>query len=201
MKSSDTQKSPLVIVISGPSGVGKDAVIDAIMGGSRNFHHIVTATTRKRRQGEVDGVDYHFITKAEFRRKITAGEFLEYAEVYGNYYGVLKSEVQRALQEGKDVILKVDVQGAATLQKKIPGALFIFLAPSSIDDLLERMKKRNADTDEAMKLRITKAREEMEKKTLFNYSVTNVHDNLEMTVKNVQECIDKYRKQNPNVTI
>jgi guanylate kinase len=201
MKSSDTQKSPLVIVISGPSGVGKDAVIDAIMGGSRNFHHIVTATTRKRRPGEVDGVDYHFITKAEFRRKITAGEFLEYAEVYGNYYGVLKSEVQRALQEGKDVILKVDVQGAATLQKKIPGALFIFLAPSSIDDLLERMVKRNADTEQAIKVRLDKAREEMESGKLFDHWVINIPDNLDQTVKTVHGHINKYRSTKPTVRI
>ncbi|MGD0355790.1 MAG: guanylate kinase [Dehalococcoidia bacterium] len=201
MKSSDTQKSPLVIVISGPSGVGKDAVIDAIMGGNRNFYHIVTATTRKRRPGEVDGVDYHFITKAEFRRKITAGEFLEYAEVYGNYYGVLKSEVQRALQEGKDVILKVDVQGAATLQKKIPGALFIFLAPSSIDDLLERMVKRNADTEQAIKVRLDKAREEMESGKLFDHWVINIPDNLDQTVKTVHGHINKYRSTKPTVRI
>lgn len=120
MEEPGRKKVPLVVVISGPSGVGKDVVIDSIIDKKRNFHHVVTATTRKKRPREVDGVDYYFLSKAEFVRKIKAGEFLEYAEVYGNYYGVLKSEVQAALQAGKDVILKVDVQGAATLKKKIP---------------------------------------------------------------------------------
>jgi guanylate kinase len=201
MKPSDIKRVPLVIVISGPSGVGKDVVIDAIIGKSRNFHHIVTATTRQKRPGEVDGVDYHFLSKAEFRRKIDAEEFLEYAEVYGNYYGVLKSEVQRALQDGKDVILKVDVQGAATLKKVIPGALFIFLAPPSIEDLLERMKKRNADTDEAMRVRINKAREEMESGKLFDHSVTNMRNNLDRTVNTVHSHINKYRRTKPTINI
>jgi guanylate kinase len=201
MKSSDNKRIPLIIVISGPSGVGKDVVIDAIIGKNPNFHHIVTATTRKKRSGEVDGVDYYFLSKAEFMRKIDAEEFLEYAEVYGNYYGVPKSEVQRALHNGKDVILKVDVQGATTLKQKIPGALFIFLAPPSIDDLLERMKKRNADTYEAMKIRINKAREEIENEKLFDHSVVNLQNNLDKTVRTVHEHINKYRRTKPTIRI
>ena len=201
MKSSDRNRFPLIIVISGPSGVGKDVVIDAILDKNPNFHHIVTATTREKRPGEAQGIDYYFLSKKEFKQKIESDEFLEYAEVYGNYYGVLKSEVEKALRQGKDVILKVDVQGATTLKKKIPGALFIFLAPSSLDDLSDRMKNRNADTVEAMKIRIDKAKEEMRKSTLFNYSITNVHDNLAVTVKKVQEYIDRYRRQKPVVKI
>lgn len=196
MKPNDIKRVPLIIVISGPSGVGKDVVIDAIIANNPNFRHIVTATTRNKRPGEVESVDYHFLSKAEFMQKINSEEFLEYAEVYGNYYGVLKSEVQRALQDGKDAILKVDVQGAATLKKKIPDALFIFLAPPSIDDLLERMKKRKADTDEAMRIRIDKAREEMEKVKLFDHSIVNLRDNLDKTVKAVNKHIDKYRGYN-----
>ena len=163
MKSSDRNRFPLIIVISGPSGVGKDVVIDAILDKNPNFHHIVTATTREKRPGEAQGIDYYFLSKKEFKQKIESDEFLEYAEVYGNYYGVLKSEVEKALRQGKDVILKVDVQGATTLKKKIPGALFIFLAPSSLDDLSDRMKNRNADTVEAMKIRIDKSKRRDEK--------------------------------------
>ncbi len=201
MKPSGKKRVPLVIVISGPSGVGKDVVIDAIIGKNPNFHHVITATTREKRPGEIDGVDYYFLSKAEFMRKIDAEDFLEYAEVYGNYYGVLKSEVQHALHAGRDVILKVDVQGAATLKKKIAGALFIFLAPPSIDDLLERMKKRNADTDEVMKIRITKAREEMESEKLFDHSVVNLRNNLDKTVMSVHGHINKYRKTKPAIRI
>ncbi|MHB8084519.1 MAG: guanylate kinase [Dehalococcoidia bacterium] len=195
------KRVPLVIVISGPSGVGKDVVIDSIIGKNPHFHHVVTATTRKKRPGEIDGVDYYFLSKAEFIRKIKAQEFLEYAEVYGNYYGVLNSQVKSALQDGKDVILKVDVQGAATLKKKIPQALFIFLAPSSIDDLVERMKRRNADSDEDMKIRMNKARHEMEKRELFDHSVVNLRDNLDQTVKTVREHISEYRRKNPIIRI
>ncbi len=191
----------MVIVISGPSGVGKDVVIDSIIGKNPNFHHVVTATTRKKRPGEIDGVDYFFLTKNQFTLKRFAGEFLEYAEVYGNYYGVLKSEVQNPLKEGKDVILKVDVQGALTLKREMPGALFIFLAPSSIDDLLKRMKKRNADTDAAMKIRINKAKEEMKSQKLFHYSVVNLQDNLDQTVKIVHSYITEYRRGNPIIRI
>ncbi|MGA2159760.1 MAG: guanylate kinase [Dehalococcoidia bacterium] len=201
MKETGRKRVPLVIVISGPSGVGKDVVIDAIIGKSRNFYHVVTATTRKKRPGEVEGVDYFFLTKKEFMLKRLAGEFLEYAEVYGNYYGVLNSEVTQALQEGKDVILKVDVQGALTLKRELPGALFIFLAPPSIDDLLKRMKKRNADTDEDMKVRINKAREEMKSQKLFHYSVVNTQNYLDQTVKDVHAYISKYRRKKPNVEI
>ncbi|MGA2367991.1 MAG: guanylate kinase [Dehalococcoidia bacterium] len=201
MKSSGKKRVPRIIVISGPSGVGKDVVIDAIIGKNPNFHHIVTATTRKKRPGEVDGVDYHFLSKDEFMRKIDAEDFLEYAEVYGNYYGVLKSEVQCALDAGKDVILKVDVQGAATLKKKITGALFIFLAPPSIDELLERMKKRNTDTDEDITIRINKARKEMESEKLFDHSVVNLRNNLDKTVKMVHQHIRKYPRTKPTIRI
>ena len=196
MPTSEKGKTPIVVVISGPSGVGKDVVIDAIIDKDCNFHHIVTATTRKKRPGEIEGADYYFLSRREFKRKIEARKFMEYAEVYGNYYGVLRSEVQRVLRGGKDAILKVDVQGAATLKKKIPGALFIFLAPSSIEELLERMKNRNADSEETIRKRVEKANAEMSSQRFFDHVVVNYKDNLDKTVKTVNSHIKAYRRKN-----
>ncbi|MDD5494761.1 MAG: guanylate kinase, partial [Dehalococcoidia bacterium] len=144
---------PLVVVISGPSGVGKDATIHKLAQSGARFHYVVTATTRPKRHNETHGVDYYFLSEEDFKKKIKQDEFLEHAVVYGNYYGVLKSEVSNALKKGEDVILKVDVQGATTLEKTIPEAVFIFLVAPSIDDLSERLKRRNADSEHHVSLR------------------------------------------------
>ena len=180
---------PLVIVISGPSGVGKDATIARIKETGIKFHYVVTATTRARRPRETDGIDYYFLTHENFIEKVNKEEFLEYAEVYGNYYGVLKKEVSQALQKGEDVILKVDVQGAATLKKKMPEAVFIFLLPPSVEDLSERLRNRNADTQTAVRLRIDKAEQELKCLAVFDYGVVNHTDALEKTTNAVKAIV------------
>jgi len=175
--------------------VGKDATITKIKEAGVKFHYVVTATTREKRPGEVDGVDYYFLDRQDFARKIERDDFLEYAEVYGNFYGVPKKEVRQALQRGQDVILKVDVQGAATLKKKIPDAVFIFLLPPSLEDLLERLTARNADTEVAVNTRICQAEEELKCIHLFDYCVINYNNDLDRTAEAVSGIIttEKYR--------
>ena len=188
-----SNKSPLVVVISGPSGVGKDATIARMRQGGGKFHYVVTATTREMRPGEKDGVDYYFLSEEEFRNRMARDEFLEYAKVYNNMYGVLKSEVRQALSKGEDVIIKVDVQGAATLKTKIPNAVFIFLEPPSIDDLAERLKNRKADSEHSVNVRIGMAEDELKAREMFNCTIVNMTGNLDITVKAVREYIDKCR--------
>lgn len=186
---------PLVVVLSGPSGVGKDATIARIREAGVKFHYVVTSTTREKRPGEVDGVDYCFLKREDFSQKIERDGFLEYAEVYGNLYGVPKDEVRDALKRGLDVIIKVDVQGAATLKEKIPDAVFVFLLPPSLEDLLGRLKARNADSEAAVSTRIRKAEDEFKCMPLFDYCVVNYNDDLDRTAQAVAGIIttEKHR--------
>lgn len=186
---------PLVVVLSGPSGVGKDATIARIREIGVKFHYVVTATTREKRPGEVDGVDYYFLDRRVFEQKIARDDFLEYAEVYGNFYGVPKKEISQALQKGQDVIIKVDVQGATTLKKKIPDAVFIFLLTPSLEDLLTRLKSRNADSEVAVSARMCKAADELKYLPLFDYCVVNNNNDLDRTAEAVAAIIktEKHR--------
>jgi guanylate kinase len=193
-------RHPLVIVLSGPSGVGKDATIARIREIGVKFHYVVTATTREKRPGEVDGTDYFFLNSSDFQKGIERDDFLEYAEVYGNFYGVPKKEARQSLQRGHDVIIKVDVQGAATLKKKIPDAVFIFLLTPSLEDLLARLKARNADSEVAMSTRMCKAEDELKCLPLFDYCVVNHTNDLDRTAEAVAAIIktEKHRV-NPRV--
>jgi guanylate kinase len=195
--------NPLVIVISGPSGVGKDATIAMIRESGAGFHYVVTATTRPRRQGEKEGVDYYFMSQEDFAKRVANDEFLEYAEVYGNSYGVLRDEVRRALQKGEDVVLKVDVQGAETLKRKIPDAVFIFLVPSRLEDLATRLKRRNADSGEALEIRIDRAEKEMNRALMFDYRVVNSEDNIGRTAEIVRAIAtaERCRVKQRNITV
>ena len=130
---------PLLIVLSGPSGVGKDAVLTRMRKLGHPFHYIITATTRPQRPGERNGVDYYFLSQEAFQQMIDKGQFLEWAEVYGNYYGVPRNKITQALSKGKDVIVKVDVQGAATIKKILSQVVFIFLMPPSMEELERRL--------------------------------------------------------------
>lgn len=177
--------NPLVLVISGPSGVGKDAVIASLKKSVSSFHYVVTATTRLRRSAEINGVDYYFFTQEEFFHKVKKDEFLESAEVYGNYYGVLKKEIHDALLKGETTILKVDVQGAATLKKKIPDAVFIFLMPPSIQELIERLEKRNTESVSAINSRVKQAEEEIKCLPMFDYLIVNHKDDLKRTTDTI----------------
>jgi guanylate kinase len=180
--------------------VGKDATIARIREIGVKFHYVVTATTREKRTGEVDGIDYHFLGRREFKKRIDRGDFLEHAEVYGNFYGVPREEVGQALEHGQDVIIKVDVQGATTLKTKIPDAVFIFLLTPSLEDLLARLKSRNADSEVAMSTRMCKAEDELKCLPLFDYCVVNHTDNLDRTAEAVAAIIktEKHRV-NPRV--
>jgi guanylate kinase len=179
--------SQLLVVLSGPSGVGKDAVLAELKRVRRTFHYVVTTTTRSRREGEKDGVDYRFVSRERFQEMIGKGELLEWAEVYGNWYGVPKLEVKQALERGLDVMVKVDVQGAATIKGIVPQALLIFVAPPSTEELQARLRQRESETTVDLKRRIETADEEMEQLPLFDYMVVN--DKVEQAVAKIDAII------------
>ncbi len=181
--------NPLFIVITGPSGVGKDAVIDAMKEVRYPLYFAVTATTRPQRRGETDGRDYHFVSKSEFDRMIEKGELMEWANVYGNLYGVPKRQVQQALAEGLDVVVKVDVQGAATIKNVLPEAVFIFVAPPSMSDLEGRLRQRKTESGVDLELRKKAAQEEMRSLTLFDYVVVNHEGQVELAVSQIESII------------
>ena len=184
------QQQPLLIVLSGPSGVGKDATLVKMKELGYLFHYVVTATTRPKRQGEIDRVHYQFISDEQFQKMAKEKKFLEWAKVYGNYYGVPKEEVKKTLKSGQDVIVKVDVQGAATLKRIIPDAVFIFLITPSMDDLAERLKQRNNHQSFSdLKLRVKRAQEEMESLSQFDYCVVNHKNNIGLTASQINAII------------
>lgn len=180
---------PLLIVLSGPSGVGKDAVLARMKGLRRPFHYVVTATTRPRRAREKNGVDYHFLSPEEFQQMIDGGQLLEWARVYGNYYGVPRDEIARGLTKGMDVIVKVDIQGAATIKKLLPQAVFIFLMPPSIEELQRRLEQRRSEAGADLALRLMKAEEEIENLPLFDYVVTSHQDEFETIVAQIDAIV------------
>jgi guanylate kinase len=176
---------PLLVVISGPSGVGKDATIKRMKERDQPYHFVVTATTRARREGEVDGVDYHFISEATFARMIERGEMLEHATVYGQYKGIPNANIRTALNSGQDVVMRVDVQGAATVRRLVPQAVTIFLTAASEQELIERLRQRKTDTEEQLAKRIETARAELQRVGEFHYCVVNRECALDDTVDQV----------------
>ncbi|RLC64973.1 MAG: guanylate kinase [Chloroflexi bacterium] len=189
-KRRDTQSSrSLLIVLSGPSGVGKDAVLARMRELGRPFHYVVTATTRPKRAREKDGIDYHFLSRKEFQQMVNDNQFLEWANVYGNYYGVPKDEITSALSKGVDAVVKVDVQGAATIKKILPHAVFIFLAPSSTEELEKRLKKRQSESSADLALRLEKAREEIKSLPLFDYVITCRQNKLDEVVSRIDAIV------------
>ena len=195
------QSSPLLIVISGPSGAGKDATITKMRESGYLFHYVVTVTTRHKRPGEIDRIHYRFISDDQFQKLAKAKELLEWAKVYNNYYGVPKDEVKKALESGQDVIVKVDVQGAATIKRVVPEAVFIFLVPASMEELEERLRQRNDHQSSSdLKLRLDKAKEEMESLSLFDYCVINHKNNIGLTVSKLHAIITAEKcRVNPRV--
>lgn len=180
---------PLLIVISGPSGVGKDATLDKMKKSGLPYHYVVTATTRPKRPAEKDGVDYWFISGDKFRQMIKKNQFLEWAKVYGNHYGVPKQKINEALRQGLDTVVKVDVQGAATIKKILPDALLIFLMPPSPEELANRLKQRYGLSSADLDMRLGKAQEEMESLPMFDYVITNYTDNLDLTAAEINAAI------------
>lgn len=180
---------PVLVVISGPSGVGKDATIQAMQHRHTPFYFVVTATTRPRRHNENDGIDYHFISMGEFAEMIDNGELLEYAIVYGDYKGIPKKHVREALASGQDVIMRIDVQGAATIRKLIPNVVTIFLTAESEDELVRRLHERKTEDDEKLKMRVATARQELKRFAEFDYVVVNRGNELDETVNRVLSII------------
>jgi guanylate kinase len=183
------REPPLLIVLSGPSGAGKDSVCDLLVRWQPLMHRIVTATTRNLRPGEVNGVDYHFISTPDFEKILETGGFVEYAKVYDRYYGVPRIEIEDPLAQGRDTIARVDVQGAATLKRVYPEALLIFIAPPSIPETLARMKKRDHDSAEDQARRADEARNEMEASKDFDHVVVNETGQLEGTARAIVDII------------
>jgi guanylate kinase len=178
-----------MVVISGPSGVGKDTVVDRMQERGLPFHFVVTATTRARRSTEVEGVDYVFLSQAGFKDMLEAGEFIEHALVYGEHKGIPRQQVQHALASGIDVVLRVDVQGAKTLRGLYPEALLIYLATSSEDELVDRLKRRRTESPEKLQLRLEAAREEFGYLHLFDYAVINAEGQVERAVDTILAII------------
>ena len=181
--------APLVAIISGPSGVGKDSVIRRMRELAYPFHFVVTATDRPQRPGEMEGVDYRFISTAEFERLIAQDELFEYARVYGQYKGVPKREVREALSRGVDVIMRLDVQGTATVRRLVPQAATIFLAPPSLDVLIDRLKRRAGDSPEQRQRRLEIALAEMNCIAEFDYVVVNREGALDEAVEQIAAII------------
>jgi len=179
------QSLPLLIVLSGPSGAGKDTVINRMKALAYPLQYVVTVTTRRKRAPEKDGVDYHFVSEARFWEMSQNGELLEWAQVYGNWYGIPREQVRQALSQGQDVIIKTDVQGASTIKRLVPQAVFIFIAPPSLEELEERLRQRNTEDRFDLELRLRTARAEMEQLPNFDYVVVNQHDALEQ----VASCV------------
>jgi len=177
------------VVLSGPSGVGKDEILAALKRHSRDFHFVVTTTTRPRRAQEIDGADYHFVSVAEFAELIEAGELIEHAVVYGDYKGIPKQQVRDALASGRDVLLRIDVQGAQTIRQLMPAAVFIFLVAESMDELERRLRERKTEAADRLKMRIATARQELRRVCDFDYVVVNRRDRLEETVDTVLAII------------
>ena len=181
--------NPLLIVISGPSGVGKDSVLEEMKSRGLPFHFVITATTRSPRPEETDGADYFFLSQDEFARMIDEGELLEYAVVYQDYKGIPKSQVRKALASGKNVIMRIDVQGAETVRKLAKDALLIFLTPQNEEELIDRLQNRNTEDKESLKLRIATTRQEYNKIDLFDYIVVNKDEQLMVAVDMIEAII------------
>jgi len=180
---------PLLLILSGPSGVGKDAVFNRMKQLELPYHYAITATTRPIRPTEQDGIDYHFFTKDEFKRKIAEKQLLEWAKVYDNYYGVPKEEVEPALKRGQDVIVKVDVQGAATLKRLFPKAIAIFLMYPSEEELAQRLKHRGSESQKDLDRRLKTVEAEMKSLPFFDYVVVNYKDKLDETAAQIESII------------
>jgi len=180
---------PLLVVLSGPSGVGKDAALMRMRELGFPFHFVVTATDRPKRTGEMPGFDYHFLSTAEFEGMIANGEFVEWANVYGQLKGIPKFEIRNALHSGRDVVLRIDVQGAATIREMAPDALLIFMVPANFNELEQRLSQRRTDSPEQLAARLETARQELQQIPNFDYVVVNEESRLDEAVGQIRSII------------
>lgn len=184
------RSQPLLIVISGPSGAGKDTVVQRMQERGLSFHFVVTATTRPRRSHETHGKDYWFVSREEFVRMIRHNELIEYATVYGEYKGVPRAQVREALASGRDVVMRLDVQGAEFIRRLVPDALLIFITTENEDELVQRLQERETETPDSFAIRIATARHELERVAVFDYVIVNHDLLLDHTVEVIQAIIE-----------
>ena len=184
------QSEPLLIVISGHSAAGKDTVIQCMKERRLKIHFVITATTRGPRKSEKNGVDYFFVSHDEFARMIEGGELIEYAIVYNDYKGVPREQVDSALKSGVDAVMRVDVQGAASIRKLYPDAILIFLTAQDEDELVRRLEERKSESPEGLKLRIAMARKELKRVNEYDYVVVNRDSHLDQTVDIIGSIIE-----------
>jgi guanylate kinase len=189
-----------LVIISGPSGVGKDTIIEALRARPRNpdYHYVVTCTTRAPRAGEVPGVSYQFLTRDAFHRLRDAGELLESAEVHGNWYGTPRADVVRALAEGHDVILKIDVQGAQAVKERVPDALLVFIVPPSLEALFQRLRSRATESADELDLRQRNAAIELARQGDYDRVVVNETGEVERTAAEIEAIIEQEKRRNPD---
>jgi guanylate kinase len=183
----------MLVVLSGPSGVGKDTLLKRLKERGYDFAFVVTMTTRPRRANEVDGVDYIFVGKSEFADMMQQDELLEHSLVYGDYKGIPKQQVRDAMRSGKDVMMRIDVQGAAKIRAIVPNAVTIFLAPESETELERRLAERKTETLENLKIRIATAREEMKRISEFDYVVVNHANHQDEAVNQIVAIVTAER--------
>jgi guanylate kinase len=191
----------LLIVLSGPSGVGKDTIIQKMRDLGLPMHYAITATTRNRRPGEIDGFHYYFLPVEEFQQKQLEGEFLEYAEVYGYWYGPPKQPIRDAVARGQDVLLKIDVQGARSVRRIAPDALFVFLAPPSIKWLRDHLRARKTETPEKLREREAAAIAELEAASEFDHVVVNRDHDVEGVVREIIDILNQERLNRGPLTL
>lgn len=188
-----TKNKGRLFLVSGPSGVGKGTICRKLLSEDENLYFSVSATTRKPRSEDIEGKTYYFKTKEEFEKLIAKDEFLEWAEYSGNYYGTLKAPVLEHIENGRDVLLEIDVKGALNVKKSFSGGVYIFIAPPDENTLLERLKNRGSETDEDIKKRLLAAKDEIKLKDEYDYVVVN--DVLETAVTEVKNIILKERNK------
>jgi guanylate kinase len=190
----------MLVIVSGPSGVGKDTVIAALaqLPADPERHFVITCTTRPRRPYEVDGVHYHFLDPDTFAERREAGGFLESNNVHGYWYGTPRNEVREALVTGHDVILKIDVQGAAVVKQKVPDALLVFLVPPSLEDLFSRLRNRATETADELDLRQRNAAIELARAEDYDYVVLNETDQVERTAERVDDIVNAEKAAHPD---
>ena len=194
---------PLLIVLSGPSGAGKDALLVRMKQLGYPLKYVTTVTTRAKRATERDNEDYHFISTGKFQKMMENKELLERANVYGNWYGVPKQPVKEALEKGQDTIVKVDIQGAATIKKIIPQAVLIFLMPPSLEELVMRLNQRHTESPFDLALRLKTAEEEIKQLPLFDYVITSQQDELDLAASDIKAIItaEKHRLSPRQITL
>jgi guanylate kinase len=178
-----------IFVFSAPSGAGKSTIIKEILRNRSDLVYSISATTRSKRDNEVDGVDYFFISEDEFKQKIERGEFIEWEQFYDYYYGTLKSFVDQELEKGNNLVLELDVKGALSIKKIYKEAVLIFIQPPSIEELKQRLEQRRTETEEDFQKRIDRAEMELAQKDKFDYRVLNV--DIEKAKQDVNKIIDK----------